>query len=119
MRAIGHICDLEKNEIKCKIILNSKTKIPNNVIFIELIRLPISIICKQRILMYWFKIIHNKDSLVYKMYRLLSENANNSTKCKNWACMLNPCYENLVIYIWEFEDVCCASPQNIKQKLMD
>ena len=46
------------------IILNAKAKPPNNVIVVEYGRLPISVICKQRILMYWFKIIHKKDFLV-------------------------------------------------------
>ena len=100
--AIVNISDVDNIEIKvCKIILNAKTRTRINDIFIELRRLPI-VIRKQRILMYWFKLIHNKESLVYKMYRLLRENANTITNCKNpGQCMLNFCYKNLLIYIFE------------------
>ena len=119
--AIGNICDLEKIEIQFyKTILNAKKRTPNDAILLELGRVPISVLFKERIFMYWLKIIRNKDSLIYKMYRILRRNMNTIAKYKNWALYVKVLLQELgFLYLWDSEDVSAVSLQSIKQRLRD
>ena len=46
---------------------DAKTRTPNAAVFDELGRIPISVLCKERILLYWLQIVSNKNSIMYKI----------------------------------------------------
>jgi len=66
----------------CKLILGVKQKTSNG-----------AVICKQRALHYWIKIMNKQDSLMYRMFnkqRIVYNNININRNLKNWyASLLN------------------------------
>ena len=55
-------------EIKCcKVISNAKTRTQNDAGFTELGRIPMYVLCKERIMLYFYLIVSNKTSVVYEM----------------------------------------------------
>ena len=64
---------IEKIHLKfCKIVLNLKTSTPNFMICGELWRTPLSVNVKMRMMKYWVKLLHGKNTkLSYILYKLL------------------------------------------------
>jgi len=52
----------------CKLILGVKQQTLNASVFGELGRFPLAVICKQRSLYDWIKVMNNPDSLMYEMF---------------------------------------------------
>jgi len=52
----------------CKLILGVKQKKSNASVFGELGRFPLAVICKQRYLCYFIKVMNKPDSLMYEMF---------------------------------------------------
>ena len=64
---IYNIKDIEKIHIKfCKRILGLKSQTPNMAVLGELGRYPLLVMCKERVLKYFFKIMKDKESIMYK-----------------------------------------------------
>ena len=71
---IYNIKDIEKIHIKfCKRILGLKSQTPNMAVLGELGRYPLLVMCKERVLKYFFKIMKDKESIMYKF--LMKENS--------------------------------------------
>ena len=58
----------------CKYILGVKKQTPNNAVLGELGRFPLSVLCRERSLKFWCKIMSKTDSPIYFMYKDLCDN---------------------------------------------
>jgi hypothetical protein len=66
---------VDKLHIKfCKHILGVKTQSPTNAVLGELGRFPLSLICKERALKFWLKIMNNPNSVISNSYTDQREN---------------------------------------------
>ena len=84
--------EVDKLHIKfCKYILGIRQQIPNMAVYGELGRLPLSVICKERSLKFWIKIMKNYNSPIYNVYIDQCQNVNNSC----WAKRLNSIIDHL------------------------
>ena len=52
----------------CKTILGVSKQTPNIAVYGELGIYPLSVICKERALKYWLKIMHNENSPMYNIF---------------------------------------------------
>jgi hypothetical protein len=74
--------DIDKLQIKFyKYVLGVKKQTPNCAVYGELGKFPLSILCKERSLKFWNKIVNNQHSPIYSMY--LDQCVNGNNKC--WA----------------------------------
>ena len=68
--------DVERVHLKfLKQILGVRTQTCNNVVYGEIGRVPLSVIRKVRVLKFWFKIIKNPHSLLYKIFQYQIDNS--------------------------------------------
>lgn len=89
---VYNITFIDKLHIRfCKYILGVKAQTPNAAVYGELGRFPLSVICKQRSLKFWLKIMKNPDSPLYNMYCELNNNVNVST----WASRIHSIIDHL------------------------
>ena len=64
--------DVERVHLKfSKQTLGVRTQTCNNAVYGEIGRVPLSVIRKVRILKFWFKIVKNQNSLLYKIIQLI------------------------------------------------
>lgn len=75
----------------CKFILGVKSQTPNDAVYGELGRLPLSVICKERSLKFWIKLMKNVDSPPYNMYVDLCNNVNSAC----WSSKINSIIDHL------------------------
>ena len=68
----------------CKKILGVKSQTSNMAVLGELGRYPLSLLCKERVLKYWLKIMKNRDSLKYNFFNIQCNN-NYPNRHMNWA----------------------------------
>ena len=74
--------EVDKIHIRfCKHILSVNKQTTNYAVLVELGRIPLSIVCKERALNYWIKIMMNPDSLIHEAYSKQS----NLLNAKSWA----------------------------------
>ena len=65
----GLIC-IDKVHIKfLKILLGVRQQTPNYAVYGELGRFPLSVICKERAVKFWVKLLKNKESLAFKVFK--------------------------------------------------
>jgi hypothetical protein len=72
--------EIDKLHIRfCKYILGVKQQTPNFAVYGELGRFPISVLCKERAIKFWLKIMKNENSPIKSIYneQILSGNSNN------------------------------------------
>ena len=84
--------EVDKLYVKfCKYILGVKQQTPNMAVFGELGRYPPSLICKEKSIKFWTKIMSNRNSPLYSMYtdQITSINGN----C--WASRINSIIDHL------------------------
>lgn len=114
---IYDIKDIDKIHIKfCKYILGVRQQTPNLAVFGELGRYPMPVICKEKVLKYWLKIMKNPAS---PMYRTFDDQRNgNNDNC--WAKHIKRLLDRL-----GYGDIWCNFNQEInyfpmlKQRLRD
>ncbi|XP_053402477.1 uncharacterized protein LOC123564690 [Mercenaria mercenaria] len=84
----------------CKRILGVKMQTPNMAVLGELGRYPLSILCKERVLKYWLKLVNNPDSIMTDIFRDQCNNVN-SPRCTNWPKYVKTLLEQLGYgYLW-------------------
>ena len=84
--------EVDKLHIKfCKYILGVRQQTPNMAVYGELGRVPLSIICKERSIKFWTKIMKNIDSPIFNMYIDQCNIVNNSC----WAKRINSIIDHL------------------------
>ncbi|XP_053386465.1 uncharacterized protein LOC128550759 [Mercenaria mercenaria] len=109
--------EIDKLHIKfCKTILGVRQQTPNLAVYGELGRFPLSVICKQRALKYWLKIMQNPNS---PMYRIFMEQCNNSNdNC--WAKSIKRLLDSLGYSdIWNNFDYNVNYLPMFKQRICD
>ncbi|MCU7801014.1 MAG: hypothetical protein KZQ70_12965 [gamma proteobacterium symbiont of Lucinoma myriamae] len=90
-------------------------------------RVPLSIIRKERILKYWFEVLSNQNSLVYRMYKMemdrldtTSDSINNRNTCASWVAAIKDLLYNLgFAYIWNSQSVTNLQLRLIIERLYD
>lgn len=60
----------------CKNLLGVRPQTPNNAVYGDLGRFPLSVIAKERSIKYWVKILSNKNTLMYKLYKFQCDEIN-------------------------------------------
>ena len=84
--------EVEKLHIRfLKATLGVKSQTPTFALFGETGRFPLAVICKERSVKFWLKIMRNNDSQIAKMYMDLCSSVN--TKC--WARRMNSVIDHL------------------------
>ena len=64
-----NISNVEKIQIRFyKLLLGLNVSVSNVVTFGELGKFPLRVLCKERILKYWLRLIPHKEGLRYEMY---------------------------------------------------
>ncbi|MCG8046600.1 MAG: reverse transcriptase family protein, partial [Candidatus Thiodiazotropha endolucinida] len=95
--------DVERVHLKfLKQIIGVRSQTSNNAVYGETGRVPLAVIRKTRILKYWFKIIKNPNSLVFKI--LQNQIADNSRD--SWASKVQQLMNDLGFsYLWNNTDI--------------
>jgi len=84
--------EVDKLHIRfCKYLLGVKKQTPTYAVYGELGRVPLSVICKERAVKFWLKIMKNNELPIYHIYNDLCDNVN--TPC--WASRINSIVDHL------------------------
>ena len=75
----------------CKSVLVVRQQTPNMAVYGELERYPLSVICKERVLKFWLKIMNNDNSI---MFNIFNEQCNSNNK-KCWAMRVKSLLDDL------------------------
>lgn len=102
----------------CRSVLNVGKTTPSVFLYGELGHLPMYIFRKYRIVKYWLRIINEKPSMVYDIYKLLCADASNGKS--NWASSVKKLLFSLGLgYIWLNQDTINVSFDFIKCRIND
>ena len=105
-------------------MLGLNGSVSNVVTFGELGKFPLRLLCKERILKYWLRLISNKEGLRYQMYMCQKYDCENKRR-KNLAYEVRYLLNTLGLnYIWELQrelnmDDCNAYFCIVKQRIRD
>ena len=78
--------DIERVHLRfLKQLLNVRQQTSNMTIYGELCRVPFYVIRKIRIVKYWFKILANPFTLLYKVYKQQAIDVDNNRNLKSWS----------------------------------
>ncbi|MES9881010.1 MAG: reverse transcriptase domain-containing protein [Sedimenticola sp.] len=123
---LGISCESEIDKIHikyCKSILGLKRQTPNAAVYGELGRLPISILCKERVLRFWLKLVHNTNTNISPtsiMYNQQLEDVRQNPNVKNWANRVKSILDNLGFSnVWINQNEHHTSIDIFKQRLRD
>ena len=99
-----------------KIILNVKTCTPNIMLYGELGRYPINILCKSRTAVFWQRIVNGKhDTMAYRLYKILLTMHHRDFFHSKWLLSIK---DSLISSgytdIWNSQDTILV-PQNLGQ----
>ena len=109
--------EVEKIHMKfCKYILGVKKQTPNCAIYGELGRYPLSIICLERSLKYWIKILNNPHSPMFRLY--MEQTMRNNKKL--WGNCIGTKLEQLGYgYLLEYFDPSINVLSLMKRRIRD
>jgi hypothetical protein len=89
---VYNLHEIDKLHLRfCKQILGVKSQTPNYAVFGELGRMPLYIICKERSIRFWLKIMKNPQSPIHELYKDQCLNINGSC----WAKRINSIIDHL------------------------
>jgi len=115
--------EVDKLHVKfCKYILGVRPQTSTVAVLGELGRFPLSVICKERALKYWCKIMKNSESLPSKIFQeQIHDVSFNSLNLKNsWGKAVNNLLDNLGYgYLWSMFDYNCSYVHMLKQRIRD
>ena len=96
--------DVERIHLKfLKNIINVRQQTTNTAIYGEFGRVPMQVIRKTRLIRYWYKILQNPDSLVFKLYNQRNELGLHVNK---WANNIKDMLDNLgYSFLWDNDSV--------------
>ena len=93
---------IDKVHIKfLKILLGVKQQTPNYAVYGELGRFPLSVICKERAVKFWVKLLKNKESLAFKVFKSEVDAIDSNSikhqviKKRHWATNMKNLMESL------------------------
>ena len=96
---VYNLKDVDKLHLRfCKHLLGVKKQTPNSAVYGELGRFPLSLVCKERAINYWYKIMSNVDKPIYFTF-LEQCNIANST-C--WAKRIHSIIDHLGLSHFHF-----------------
>ena len=109
--------DVERVHLKfLKQILCVRTHTCNNTVYGEIGRVPLSVIRKARILKFWFKIIKNPNSLLYKIF----QNQINNTYLDSWASKVRQLFNELGFsFLWNNSNITNLQLTRIIERVND
>ena len=109
--------EVEKIHMKfCKYILGVKKQTPNCAIYGELGRYPLSIICLERSLKYWIKVLNNPHSPMFRLY--MEQTMKNNKKL--WGNCIGAKLEQLGYgYLLEYFDPSINVLSLMKRRIRD
>ena len=98
-----NISNVEKIQIRFyKLLLGLNGSVSNVVTFGELGKFSLRVLCKERILKNWLRLISNKEGLRYEIYMCQKYDCENKRR-KNWAYEVRYLLNTLGLnYIWEY-----------------
>ena len=110
--------DIERQHIKfLKIILGVRQSTPNASVYGETGRVPISVLIKVRMVKYWYKIIYDNESLMFKLFDLRNSNGDFINK---WSMNIREILDELGFsYLWNTGNVTKHQCNNIVQRIYD
>eukprot|EP00918_Siedleckia_nematoides_P055132 GHVU01120244.1.p1 GENE.GHVU01120244.1~~GHVU01120244.1.p1 ORF type:complete len:281 (-),score=3.44 GHVU01120244.1:191-1033(-) len=104
----------------CKHVLGVPLSTPNVAVLGELGQLPLSEICKFRVLKYWCHIISNKSTLLYKVYSSERQQLEVNVNTKCWCHKVKSLLDSLGFSdIWLNENSVGIPFDSIKQRITD
>ena len=120
---IYNISNIDKIHIKyCKAILGVRQQTPNYAVFGELGRYPLSVICKERALNFWIKILKcdNSTSPIFHVFRHQVNELTLHPHERTWAFEIKRTLDNLGLSnFWNLQFERAPAFQIIKQRLRD
>ena len=120
---IYNISNIDKIRIKyCKAILGVRQQTPNYAVFGELGRYPLSVICKERALNFWIKILKcdNSTSPIFHVFRHQVNELTLHPHERTWAFEIKRTLDNLGLSnFWNLQFERAPAFQIIKQRLPD
>ena len=100
-----------------KQILGVRPQTSNVIIYGELGRMPLSIIRKERILKYWYKLIKPPESLIYKAFLNLKDD---NSRVIGWAQEVNKLLNDLGFnHLWNNDNVTLLQLNKVIERLKD
>ena len=109
--------DVERVHLKfLKQILGVRTQTCNNAVYGEIGRAPLSVIRKVRILKFWFKIIKNPNSLLYK----ICQDQINNSYLDSWASKVKQLFNELGFsFLWNNSNITNLQLTRIIERVYD
>ena len=119
---IYNTSEVDKLHLKfCKLILGVRPQTSNAAVFGELGRFPLSVLCKQRALNYYGKIMKNPQSIMYRVYQE-QQNMFNAVNKNVWCNTVKKVLDNLgfgFVYLNMNDGVLNIDMPKIAQRLRD
>ena len=87
----GKLDIVERLHLKfCKFLLQVKPSTPNCIVYGELGRYPLAVVCKVKLINYWANLIHGKDTkYLYIMYKIMYDMYTNNQCALPWIKAVN------------------------------
>lgn len=103
-----------------KKILGVKIQTPNMAVLGETGRYPFTLLCKERALKYWIKILSNPNSIMHSVFQMQCNDTDNS-RCNYWAKQIKIILDDLgYSYLWNnFSPMICNYLPQLQQRLRD
>ena len=93
--------DIEKVHLRfLKQILNVRQQTSNMIVYGELARVPFNVIREVRIIKYWFKILADPFSLLFKVYKQQAIDVDNNRNLNSWSANVKTLLNRLVLLIF-------------------
>ena len=105
-----------------KAILGVKQQTPNNAVYGELGRYPLSVISKERSFKFWIHILKQKDtnSPVFNVYQYMFNRTTSNPQTKSWASLIKSELGKLGLsYMWNRQNEIIPRFTIIQQRLRD
>jgi hypothetical protein len=81
-------------------VLGVKMQTPNMAVLGETGRYPLTLICKERVIKYWLKILSNPNSIMYDIFQSQYNSIDNQ-RCNFWANKVKTIIDELgYSYLW-------------------
>ena len=113
--------DVEKVHIRfLKRILGVRQQTCNMAVYGELGRVPLSVTRKSRIIRYWFKILSDPYSLLYKVYRQEVQDVNTNRNMKCWSAKVKMLLDELGFsHLWNEQSISHLQLELVVQRIHD
>ena len=113
--------DIERVHLRfLKQILNVRQQTSNMAIYGELGRVPFYVIRKVRIIKYWYKILADPFTLLYKVYKQQVADVDNNRNLKSWSANVKTLLNNLGFsYLWNSQNISQLQLNMVIQTIYD